>query len=107
MALPYPEPNTTTIGFMKILGYTNSVLATDTSNSIFTMAICLLVFTISIIFLLKNNSPSTALTATGFISFIISMLFYYAGVLDGLLPMSFGACVGAGLFFMYLEHNKP
>jgi len=106
MPAPYAYPNSTTIGMVDIFTYINNALGgTGDSIYILTAAITLIVFAIIILYSLNNYNPETALAAASYISFIISIIFYYAGLMGEGLPILFATFSGIGTMYLWYKNK--
>lgn len=106
MPAPYAYPNTTTIGMVDIFTYINTALGgTGDFAYILPAAITLVVFAIIMIFTMNNFNPETSLAVSSYISFIISILFFYGNLLGIGLPILFASLSAIGTTYLWYKNK--
>ena len=102
----YPLPNSTTIGMGSTLSYINTILGGNGDfGNIFSMAILIVMFIIIIIYTSHNFSPEVSLATAGYICFVISIMFFYAGILSTGFPIMFAVLSGIGTAYLWLRRR--
>jgi hypothetical protein len=108
MPAPFSYPNQSTIGMVEIFNYLNNALGGTGANAfsyILTTGIVLITFAIILIFSMNNFNPESSLAVASYVSFILSIIFFYAGLLGVGFPALFAFLSAIGTGYLWYKNK--